>query len=274
MCTCVVRWEQRRTIIRAGVFRVLASDRHQQIIEVLQQHKSVKTATLLEQFNVSTETVRRDLEFLESEGILRRVHGGAILSERSVELNFTIRETKNAEEKREIAERATAFVSEGQSIAMDVSTTNTEFARALKRKCKKLTVLTNSLPIAMELAEMPNYTLILVGGVMRNEELCTVGNLAEKFISQFRVDTFFMSMSGISLTEGLTDYGVGEVQIKQKMLEYAGKSIVLADSSKFDVVSLLKVCDFDRIEGIITDSNINPQIVSKFQSAGISMYHS
>jgi DeoR/GlpR family transcriptional regulator of sugar metabolism len=240
-------------------------------MEKLRKDKSVKVSTLMELFNVSIETVRRDLEFLEKEGLLKRVHGGAILDEGSRELTFTVRETKNMEEKREIAEIATRYVSEGQSIALDVSTTNTEFAKELAKKFKRLTILTNSLPIANELSAVPNFTVILAGGVMRNEELCIVGDLAEKFISQFRIDTFFMSMSGISLTEGLTDYGIGEVQIKKQMLECSQKAIVLADSSKFDSVSLLRICDFDRIDKIVTDSKIKHKILEKYTGKGIEI---
>lgn len=241
-------------------------------MELLERNKSLKVSSATKLFGVSTETVRRDLEYLEKEGYLRRVRGGAVLDDvNSTEVNFTLRETKNIEEKREIAEIATAFVSEGQSIALDVSTTNTEFARALKKKYQRLTVITNSLIIATELAEMPHYTIILPGGVMRNEELCMVGHMAEDFFKGFHIDTFFMSISGISLTEGLTDYGIGEYQVKMRMLESSRNCIVLADSSKFDVASLLKVCDFDRIDRIVSDSKLPSKVLQKYEKEGIEI---
>lgn len=255
-------------------FGVLASERHREILEELRRNKSVKVSQLVERFNVSIETIRRDLEYLEKEGLLKRVHGGAVLDEvNSRELSYLDRETKNIDEKREIAERAIRFVTEGQSIALDVSTTNTEFAKALKNHFNRLTIITNSLPITLELAEKPHFTVILIGGVLRNEELCTVGDMAAQFLSQFRIDTFFMSMSGISLSEGLTDYGIGEVQIKKKMMEISQRKIVLADSSKFDVVSLLKVCDFEQIDHIITDSKVNEKIVEKYINRGIEIIY-
>lgn len=251
---------------------LLMHDRHEKVMELLRKNKSLKVSTITKMFGVSTETVRRDLEYLEKEGFLRRVRGGAVLDDiNSTEMNFTVRETKNIEEKREIADIATRYVSEGQSIALDVSTTNTEFAKALKRKIKRLTVLTNSLVIANELAEMPDYTILLPGGVLRNEELCMVGHLSETFFKGFHIDTFFMSMSGISLTEGLTDYGIGEYQVKMKMLESSRNCIVLADSSKFDVASLLKVCQFDRIDRIITDSKLSNKVLQKYTKEGIEI---
>ncbi|PLR87803.1 DeoR/GlpR transcriptional regulator [Bacillus canaveralius] len=251
---------------------MLVHDRHEKIIELLGKNKSLKVSSVTSMFGVSTETVRRDLEYLEKEGYLRRVRGGAVLDDvNSKEMNFTFRETKNIDEKREIAEIAKRYVSEGQSIALDVSTTNTEFAKALKGEFQRLTVLTNSLVIANELAEMPHYTIIMPGGVLRNEELCMVGHMAGEFFKGFHIDTFFMSISGISLTEGLTDYGIGEYQVKMKMLESSRNCIVLADSSKFDVASLLKVCHFDRIDRIISDSKLTNKIFQKYAKEGIEI---
>ncbi|WP_026674999.1 DeoR/GlpR family DNA-binding transcription regulator [Alkalihalobacterium bogoriense] len=251
---------------------MFAKERQETIIDLLKRNKSVKVSQLTKRFQVSLETIRRDLEFLEKEGLIKRVHGGAVLEETtSHETTFIERETIHIEEKKEIAKIATRFVTEGQSIALDVSTTNTEFAKVLKETFSRLTVVTNSLPIANILAEMPNYTIILPGGVLRNQELCIVGEMAEAFVSQFHIDTFFMSMSGISLSAGLTDYGIGEVQMKSKMLQASQKGIVLADSSKFDVKSFLKVCDLERVEYIITDSKLKQSIVEKYEKAGIEI---
>ncbi|MEH7010010.1 DeoR/GlpR family DNA-binding transcription regulator [Neobacillus niacini] len=251
---------------------LLAHERYEKIVELLRKNKSIKVSSVTKLFGVSAETVRRDLEHLEKEGYLRRVRGGAVLDDvNSNEINFTLRETKHIEEKKEIAEIAARYVTEGQSIALDVSTTNTEFAKALKKKFQRLTILTNSLVIANELAEMPHYTILMPGGVLRNEELCILGQTAEEFFKRFHIDTFFMSISGISLTEGLTDYGLGEYQVKMKMLENSRNCTVLADSSKFDVASLLKVCQFDRIDRIISDSKLSEKVLQKYEKEGIEI---
>ncbi len=244
---------------------LLAQERQETIIEIINKERAVKVSNLLKIFNVSIETVRRDLEILEKEGRLKRVYGGAVLEKiDGSELTGTDRKTKCIDEKRELAGFATRYVREGQSIALDISTTNLEFARVFKKTVKRLTVLTNSLEIAAELSDMDKYTIILIGGVMRNDELCIVGDLAEEFISKFHIDTAFMSMSGISLNCGLTDYGMGEVQVKKKMMEVAKQTIILADSSKFDVVSLLNVCSLDKVDMIITDSKLNSCIIEKY----------
>jgi len=251
---------------------LFAQERHEKIMELLKKDKSIKVSSLINKFGVSFETIRRDLEYLEREGYLKRVHGGAVLDEvNSQELNFTVRETKNISKKQELAQTATRYVTEGQSIAIDVSTTNTEFAKALKKKFSRLTVLTNSMIIARELSEMPDYTILFAGGMIRNQELCSVGDFAEEFVSKFHIDTLFMSVSGISLLKGLTDYGLGEVQVKKKMLEVAQNCIVLADSDKFDVISLVKVCDFPQIHRIVTDSSIHENVISRYQENGIEV---
>nr|WP_282941132.1 DeoR/GlpR family DNA-binding transcription regulator [Paenibacillus sp. RC67] len=254
---------------------MFVQQRHQAIIHKINKEKSVVVSDLIEMFGVSFETVRRDLEFLEKEGFLRRVHGGAILADIDYkkEQPLTFRETKFVEEKKQLVELATKYVEEGQSIALDVSTTNTEFARALKRKFDRLTIITNSLPIANELVDMPDYTIILTGGVIRNQERGVVGDLAEAFVSQFHADLFFMSVSGISLEEGVTDYGIAEIQLKKIMHKNAKRTIALADSSKFDVVSLIKVCAIDEVERFITDSLIDREIVDKYASHGIPIVY-
>ncbi|WP_243291591.1 DeoR/GlpR family DNA-binding transcription regulator [Bacillus sp. FJAT-47783] len=254
---------------------MLVQQRYDRILEILEEVHSVRVSELVEEFGVSVETVRRDLEYLESIGKLKRVHGGAILEiDNSKEETFTKRETLNIEKKKEIGEIATRFVKENMVIAMDVSTTNTEFAKALKKKFKSLTIITNSLPIAYELSEMPQYTIILIGGMLRNQELCVVGEMAEKFLEPFHIDRLFLSMSGISLYAGLTDYGVGEWNIKKKMLAQANSCYVLADSTKFDAVSMLKVCSFDQINGIITDSGLSEKIKQKYEEKNIMIINS
>lgn len=254
---------------------MFAQQRHQAIIQKIHKEQSVTVSDLIDMFGVSFETVRRDLEFLEKEGFLKRVHGGAILTEIDYkkEQPLAFRETKFMEEKRQLVELATRYVSEGQSLALDVSTTNTELAKALKQKFERLTIITNSLPIANELIDMPNYTIILTGGVIRNEERGMVGDLAEQFVSQFHADLFFMSVSGVSLAEGITDYGIGEVQLKKRMHRNAQRTIVLADSSKFEVVSLLKVCGLDEVERFVTDPLIDTDIVARYQREGFDIVY-
>lgn len=252
---------------------MFAQQRHQAILEKLQEEKAIKASDLMELFKVSFETIRRDLEHLEKAGRLRRVHGGAVLSrlDYTQELPLNLREGSYVEEKREVARIAARFVNEGMTVAMDASTTNHQLARLLKEQFTRLTVITNSLTIAQELANMPEYRIILPGGVLHNEEQSMIGELAEQFTALFHADLFFMSISGATLEEGLTDYGIGEVQVKKVMLRNAKRTIALADSSKLGAVSLLKVCRVDEVECLITDSAVDPEFAEAFRQKGTEL---
>ena len=251
---------------------MLAQDRYKKISEILEKDNSVKVSVLTDLFGVSVETVRRDLEYMEGEGLLKRVHGGAVLEKiNGTQSTFAIRESEYREQKAEIGEIAYRYVKEGQSIAMDASTTNYEVAKVLKQKFKRLTILTNSVSIINELLDMENYTIILPGGILRKDEMSLIGDMAEENLDSFHVDTAFISMSGISLREGLTDYDFGEVSMKKKMMKIAQEIVVLANSSKFDVVSLLKVCNFNDVNMIITDSGLKENMLEKYRKSGVEV---
>ncbi|MCY6483384.1 DeoR/GlpR family DNA-binding transcription regulator [Clostridium aestuarii] len=251
---------------------MLAQERYEQILSILEKDNSVKVSKLTKLFNVSIETVRRDLEYLEKEGLLKRVYGGAVLKEvNSKQLSFQSRKKEYIEEKNEIAEVAAGFVTEDQSIAMDAGTTNLEIIKVLKKKFERLTILTNSLMIANELADMDKYTVILTGGIIKNDEFSLVGAIAESNISNFNIDTAFINVNGISLKDGITDCMFEQLQIQKKMIEVSQKVIILADSSKFDTVSLLKICDLDQVNMIVTDSKLKQNVFEKYTRNGIEV---
>lgn len=254
---------------------MLIQERYRKILDILERENSVKVSALTKLFNVSVETIRRDLEHMENQGLLKRVHGGAVLDRINGFQNpFPVRETKYTAEKMQIGEIVSNYIKENQSIAMDVSTTNYEIAKVLKTRFNHLTILTNSLPIINELSNMEKYTLIIPGGVIQNDELSIVGDMAEDNLNHFHVDTALISISGISLREGLTDYCFEEIRIKKKMMSIAQENIIVADHSKFDTVSLVKVCDLDDISMIITDSNLKEGIKEKYRKNGIEVISS
>lgn len=254
---------------------MFAQQRHQAIVDKLARDRSVRASELMELFGVSFETIRRDLEHLENEGCLQRVHGGAIAKELdySSEIPLPIRESIYREEKSELAHIAARYVSEGMSIALDASTTNLVLAKVLKTKFKRLTVLTNSLSIVQELISVPEYTLVLIGGVIRQQEQSVVGDLAEEFASRFHADLFFMSLSGVTLAEGITDNGMGEVQVKKIMFANAKRTIALGDSSKFGQLSLIKVCACSEVERFVTDSRIDRELAEQFRQSGLELVY-
>jgi len=251
---------------------MLAQDRYKRITEILGAENSVKTSRLMKLFDVSLETVRRDLEHLESEGSLRRVHGGAVLDRiDGRQTTWRAREREFLPQKRELAEIACRYVHEGQSLALDGSTTNNVLAELLRERFHRLTILTNSLPILNILAEQPDYTIIIPGGIYRREEGSIIGDMTEETLLRFHVDTTFLSTSGISLREGITDFGFGEVAAKRTMMRIAQESIVLADNSKFDTVSLLKVCSIEDVGLIITDAGLKEIILKKYTDHGVEV---
>ena len=251
---------------------MLAQERREKIMEMLHEKRNVKVSNLVELFGVSIETIRRDLDCLGKDGLLTKVYGGAVLEHVvAQEKNLNTRIATNKELKQEIARIACRYVEEGQSIAMDASTTNLEIARMLKKNFHRLTIITNAVDIALEVREKELFNTILTGGVLRGDELCLLGGLAIEFLEKFHIDKVFASVSGVSVSNGFTDYGLGEYHVKMKMIERAREVIVVADSSKFDVISLLKVGNLDLCNFIITDSKINAKVLQKYQEKGVKI---
>ncbi|WP_270942544.1 DeoR/GlpR family DNA-binding transcription regulator [Romboutsia lituseburensis] len=251
---------------------MLAQERYEYIIENLNRDCAVKVSKLIKELNVSIETIRRDLEHLEKEGILQRVYGGAVLKKVSVDkLSFEKREEEFKDEKFEIASIAIKYINEGQSIALNDSTTNVEIARQIKDKFKNITVITNSLIIATELANSKGINTILAGGVLNNKEYAFYGEFAKNILKNFIVDRAFISVGGVSLNRGITDHDIHTVEIQKMLIEISKEAIVLADSSKIDSVSLTKISDIEDVNFIITDSKVDKNIVSKYLKHGVEI---
>ncbi|UUX33778.1 DeoR/GlpR family DNA-binding transcription regulator [Fundicoccus culcitae] len=252
---------------------MLAHERREKILEILNRQQTFRISEHISQFNVTTETLRRDLEELESQNLLTRIHGGAIKVDKYPvnELNFKTRSEINLKAKKEIAKTAMQFVHEHDYIAMDVSTTNTEIAKELVNHFDSLTIITNSIEIISILSVKPNFTIIIPGGILRNKELAIIGESAENEVSQYNIRLFLMSISGISLTASLTDYGIGEVKMKKKFLENSKEVILVADHSKFEAIAFQKVCDFNQIECIVTDSGLDAEVLKVYEANDIKI---
>ena len=177
---------------------MLANDRQEKILEIIERDGSIKTSQLVEIFDVSLETIRRDFEVLEKQGYLEKVYGGAILKNKEIKaLNYSSREKKNVEEKKEVGRLAINLIEDGDTIALNASTTNLEIARLIKEKFSHLTVITNSLMIANELAEISGINLILAGGMYNKNEFAFLGEVTAKFFQNFSVDKAFICVGGI-----------------------------------------------------------------------------
>lgn len=247
---------------------MLIDERYNKILQILSEDGSAKTSYLAEILDVSLETIRRDLDYLSSENLIKKIHGGAI-SKNSISLSYFDREDKNIEEKREMAKIAIRHIKDNETIALNSSTTNFEIAKLIKGK--NLTVITNSFPIANELIGLKNISLILAGGIYSDQEYGFLGDMTAKFLDNFSIDKAFITVGGISLKRGATDNLIDEVAVESKMIEISNQTIFLADATKIESNSLIKVCDISNIKTIITDSNLDDEIKKRYNSYGIDI---
>jgi len=253
----------------------MQSDRRRRIVEIVQHSGSKTVAELCDLFDVSEMTIRRDLRELDRDGVLRRVHGGAVSNlGRSYEPAYTIRSTRNNEIKEAIGLKATEIVIDGDSIALDVGTTTLEIAKALQGK-RNLTIITASLPIANEIVSNLSLTsdvrLILTGGIIRSGELSMIGHIATQTYSAYHVDKAFIGVGGISLEDGLTEYNLEDALVKKSLIQNAHQRIVVADSSKFGRTTFTSVAPLSMVNTIITDSQIPKKSLYSLQDLGIEV---
>lgn len=241
------------------------------ILKAVEEKGSVVVIELAEQLNVSMMTIRRDLGELESEGALRRVHGGAVsMRGRSFEPIYPARATFMQAEKERIGQLAATLVADGDSIALDIGTTTLEVARGLLTR-RNLTVVTPSLHIANLFLNQPEVRVVVSGGIARPVEGSLSGELARHAFKHLFVDRLFLGVGCLDATHGLTEYNWDDALIKQAMIASAREVVVVADSSKFGKVAFAQVAGFDQVHKMVTDRLPPPAIVEKLESAGVTL---
>ena len=247
-----------------------AFERRHSLLELLRKQPGLRVPELAMALSVSEGTIRNDLNALDEQGELTRVHGGAVLNEPpSFQSNsFMLRFQKNTAAKLAIARAAAALVKEGDSILLDASSTCYYFARELAG-CNKLRVITNGFEAARELSQNSSNTVILIGGVVSYDSSSVTGLLSEQIISELHIQKAFFSCSGFSLERGMTEVHLGEAQIKQKAMKSSHQVIALIDSSKFGKDDLTSFARPEEITCLITDAGLSPEWISKLQVAGI-----
>ncbi|MBV9231197.1 MAG: DeoR/GlpR transcriptional regulator [Chloroflexi bacterium] len=250
---------------------MLAQERRQRIFETIETSGVISVRDLSHTFEVSGITIMRDLQELEQQGLIRRVHGGAIsVRGASYEPPFSARESQLSPEKERIAAKAIEFIQDGDSLILDVGTTTLEIARALKGK-RNLTVLVTNLRAALELASQSAIQVIVIGGKLRSSELSMVGHLTETTLRTFQVDKAFIGVGGITIEHGLTEFNFDEAGTKRVMIERARQSIVVADHTKFGKVMLTTVTSLSAIDMIITDASVDREIVARLRQIGVEI---
>jgi DeoR/GlpR family transcriptional regulator of sugar metabolism len=232
---------------------MLAAERCEKIVKLVNERGSVRVSELSERFNVTEETIRRDLDKLEQAGRLRRSHGGAVsVQDPSSEIPYTVREVTRMAEKRGIAAEAAKLVRPQDRILLDASSTAWYLAAALPDI--PLTVLTNSIKVSLELAGKPQIEVVCTGGILASRSLSYVGPLAEQALEQHHVNRAFISCKGVHLERGLSESNLLQARIKQRMIEHADEVVLLADSSKLDVQDFAHVPGLQRVSVLITDT--------------------
>lgn len=247
------------------------ADRHQQILERLKKAGSVNVVDLCAELNVSSVTIRKDLQVLEDKNMLYRTHGGATLSnpyiaDRPVNVKFGLQ----TEEKERIAAAAARLIVENDCILVASGTTVQYFAKNIHAD-GHLTVLTSALNVALELIHHPGIEVIQLGGIMRKTSSSVTGIYAEKALEDFSCSKLFLGVDGIDPEFGLTTSNMMEAQLNRKMIATAQKTIVLADSGKFGKRGFGKICGIEDIEQIITDSNVSEHTVEILRGMGIEV---
>lgn len=249
---------------------MLQEKRLETILEQLKENRTARIADLSKTLGVTRETIRKDLYDLEKQGLIKKVHGGAILTKINLEPTYANRSGSNVREKEAIARRAAQLVEDGEAIYIDLGTTTQLFAKYLDQK-KGITVITNALLVALELANHPSCKVILSGGELRSGDLSLSGPVSRKSVEDFFVDKAFIGVGGLALSSGFTDYHVGESEIRRLMMKKAKETYALIDYSKFDVTAFTKVAGIDEIDVVITDAQAPQSIVQQLEENGVEV---
>ena len=256
----------------SGVGEVFAEERQHQIGRLVTELGRVRVGDLVAQFGVSGVTIRKDLAALERQGRIVRTHGGAVSpAGAGMERAFDVRERLQRAEKDAIGRAAAAMVADGESIALDASTTAFAMAKHLRarRSWLHLTVITNGLRIALELAGVPGVTVLMPGGFIRPEALSLVGPMGEGLLARVNVHRAFLGATGFSVDAGLCDGTEEEAQIKRLLVGAASETVGLVDHTKWSRRSLATFCPAGDLGTVITDAPAPEPMAAVLRGSGV-----
>jgi DeoR family transcriptional regulator of aga operon len=250
---------------------MLNEERRRAVLDLINNEGRVLVKDLAERFKTSQVTIRKDLEILHSQGSVYRTHGGALPVRTGALLDPSLREKEklHRKEKLRIGALAASLVKEGQSVVLDSGTTTTMIAREL-REFRNLTVITNAVNIAAELAGT-SIEVILTGGTLRENSFSLVGPLAEETLHRLSADILFLGVDGFDLHFGLTTPNLLEAKVNRVMIEVSRRTIVVCDSSKFGRRSLSLIAPPSAVHHTITDSRISKADLRALEEAGIEV---
>ncbi|MBU3093876.1 DeoR/GlpR family DNA-binding transcription regulator [Clostridium sp. CM028] len=249
---------------------MFAEERKSKILDSLNKYGKVKVCDLSQLYEVSEVTIRRDLQELEEDELIKRVHGGAILNRNTkFEPTFSEKVDKFYDEKESVGKIAASMIVDGDTIAIDAGTTTLSIAKYIT--AKDITVLTNSVDVAYELSKKRDVEVIVTGGTLRWETRAMVGPVSDNTLKNFRVDKAFMGSNGVCIINGLTTPNIIEASTKQEMIKIAKQTILLCDHTKFGTVYFAKIVDLDSVDIIITDNQLDNELLEKFEEKGVQI---
>lgn len=252
-------------------------DRSERILQALLREGTVSVPDLAERLGVSPSTVRRELRTLESQGLLRRTHGGGTPVEGGLyepfryDVSFQEHEHLHAEEKRRIGLAAAALVQEGETIAISAGTTATQVARCLRHRTG-ITIITNAVNIAMELSQCRGLTVVMTGGVLSGGWFSLLGVATIRSVEELFVDRVFIGLDGIHPEHGVTANHPDEAAVNRAMVRQARQTVAVADRTKVGKVARNLVCPLTDIDMLLTDSGVSSGELDSFARYPLTIY--
>ena len=249
--------------------QMLVDERRQHVLSLIQREGRAIVGELSDQLGISRITIRKDLEHLQSQGLIQRSHGGALPVQSSTLFDPSLPEKQklHSKEKERIAAAAVELVEENQCVIIDSGTTTTAIAQAL-RKFSRLTVITNAVNIAAELANV-DFEVILTGGTLRKNSFSLVGPLAEEVLGEIHADILFLGVDGFDPQVGITTPNMLESRVNRAMVAAASTVVAACDSTKFGRHSLALIVPPQKIDIVITDTDLDPLYAEQLKKLGI-----
>lgn len=245
--------------------------RREHIAAAVQAAGRIRVTDLTTPLGVSEMTVRRDLEEMESMGLLIRVHGGAAsTTSRSFEPGFAARSMRHVEAKRRIGAAAAALIRDGETLIIDAGTTTLHVAEALRPDIR-IRAMALSLRVADVLADMPSVTLMIPGGVVRPHERSFVGGMTLATFDQLTFDTVILTSGGVDVADGVTEYEFDDAETKRAALRSARRTIIVADATKLGAVAFVRLCPIEDVDVVVTDEGAAPAHVAALREAGVEV---
>ena len=252
---------------------MLAIERRNAILARLNAHGKVIVSDLSREFDVTEETIRRDLEKLDNEGLAKKTYGGAVVNQTAnTDLPFNVRKRANVDLKQRIAEKIAALIHDGDYIMLDASSTAIYVTKCIKSR-KNITLITNSVEIMLELADKDDWRILSTGGSLKKGSLSLVGTSAERMIRGFHVDLAVCSCKGMDMKLGITDSNEKDSEIKQAIFAAADRKVLAVDSTKFDKISFVRVCDVNEVDTVVTDERPSDRWVDHLKDKNVELLY-